>query len=360
MGICPRCGSWVDEGDVCRSCGGVREVEYGGYDEYDEGDEEVYDDPYVDLEAIRYSADEKLGSAMFETRANHNLKEAMRLVNSAIDEIGSYSELNDLKQWALSLKSEIKGDMEDVAADKRYEGILKRKGRDKLVHMCGYDRMFNSNDLVFRLVKEKSGFINVCYGDMKIGYVSENWGHERCYSSVSELTNLPKVSYAKYFCRYPGRYNYVPDSGRVILELLDDYSPRKYWTEIKKEIKLNIDDDLLKKRETEARKKVRQLITINQHSKKDLITIVGTSFQKQVQFKEGMKLKLVKEPDNSYDKDAIAVYVGSDKVGYVANSSKTNFSKSSMASELKNLPKISYARYLTDYFDYHIAKLKWE
>ena len=48
MGICPRCGSWVDEGDVCRSCGGVREVEYGGYDEYDEGDEEVYDDPYVD------------------------------------------------------------------------------------------------------------------------------------------------------------------------------------------------------------------------------------------------------------------------------------------------------------------------
>jgi hypothetical protein len=31
-----------------------------------------------------------------------------------------------------------------------------------------------------------------------------------------------------------------------------------------------------------------------------------------------------------------------------------------MASELKNLPKISYARYLTDYFDYRIAKLKWE
>lgn len=91
MGICPRCGSWVDEGGVCRSCGGVREVEYGGYDEYDEGDEEVYDD-----------------------------------------------------------------------------------------------------------------------------------------------------------------------------------SPRKYWTEIKKEIKLNIDDDLLKKRETEARKKVRQLITINQHSKKKI------------------------------------------------------------------------------------------
>lgn len=52
-----------------------------------------------------------------------------------------------------------------------------------------------------------------------------------------------------------------------------------------------------------------------------------------------MKLKLVKEPDNSYDKDAIAVYVGSDKVGYVANSSKTNFSKSSWLQNLKIFQK---------------------
>ena len=49
--------------------------------------------------------------------------------------------------------------MEDVAADKRYEGILKRKGRDKLVRMCGYDRMFNSNDLVFRLVKKRAALL---------------------------------------------------------------------------------------------------------------------------------------------------------------------------------------------------------
>ena len=125
----------------------------------------------------------------------------------------------------------------------------------------------------------------------------------------------------------------------------------------KLEINKIISNNNLSKMDTEIKG---ELIDISKEQKKDLITIVGTSFQKQVQFKEGMKLKLVKEPDNSYDKDAIAVYVGSDKVGYVANSSKTNFSKSSMASELKNLPKISYARYLTDYFDYHIAKLKWE
>ena len=71
-----------------------------------------------------------------------------------------------------------------------------------------------------------------------------------------------------------------------------------------------------------------------------------------------MELKLVKEPDNSYDKDAIAVYFGDDKVGYVSNSKKTNLSKTSMASELKNLPNVSYAQYLMKSNRYHIARLK--
>ena len=40
--------------------------------------------------------------------------------------------------------------------------------------------------------------------------------------------------------------------------------------------------------------------------------------------KKGMKVKLVKEPDNEYDKEAIKVtYEGLGKIGYVANSSYT-------------------------------------
>lgn len=40
--------------------------------------------------------------------------------------------------------------------------------------------------------------------------------------------------------------------------------------------------------------------------------------------KKGMKVKLVKEPDNQYDKEAIQVKVkGLGKVGYVANSTYT-------------------------------------
>ena len=35
MGICPNCGSWVDEGDICMNCG-------GSYSYDDEEDDDSY------------------------------------------------------------------------------------------------------------------------------------------------------------------------------------------------------------------------------------------------------------------------------------------------------------------------------
>ena len=221
--------------------------------------------------------------------------------------------------------------------------------------MRGYDYKFNPNDLVFKLVKDDDGFINVYYDDIKIGYITESH-NQKYYSAVSELKNLPKISYAKYFCRYPGKYNHQGNYGFVLIELLD--SPVKFDAKTKERIKQNIDEELLLKREAEARNKVKLITMLNQHSK-ELITIVGTSFHKAVGLEEGMELKLVKKPDNFYDEDAIAVYFGDDKVGYVSNSEKTTFSKISMALELKNLPNVSYTQYLMKYLgSYHIVRLK--
>ena len=55
------------------------------------------------------------------------------------------------------------------------------------------------------------------------------------------------------------------------------------------------------------------------------ITIAGTSHYFGTEFmKKGMKVKLVKEPDNKHDREAIKVKMaGLDKVGYVANSPYT-------------------------------------
>lgn len=54
-------------------------------------------------------------------------------------------------------------------------------------------------------------------------------------------------------------------------------------------------------------------------------TLTGTKYYFGSDFlKPGMKVRLEKEPDNKYDKEAIQVqYKGLGKIGYVANSSYT-------------------------------------
>lgn len=56
-----------------------------------------------------------------------------------------------------------------------------------------------------------------------------------------------------------------------------------------------------------------------------LITITGLNYRFGSYFlKKGMKVKLIKEPDNEYDKEAIRVdFMGLGTIGYVANSTKT-------------------------------------
>ena len=55
------------------------------------------------------------------------------------------------------------------------------------------------------------------------------------------------------------------------------------------------------------------------------ITIAGTNHYFGTEFMEkGMKVMLVKEPDNEHDREAIAVKMaGLDRIGYVANSPYT-------------------------------------
>ena len=59
--------------------------------------------------------------------------------------------------------------------------------------------------------------------------------------------------------------------------------------------------------------------------KEMFITVTGTQFRFGSDFLEkGMKIKLVKEPDNQYDKEAIKVEIKPfGTIGYVANSVKT-------------------------------------
>lgn len=69
---------------------------------------------------------------------------------------------------------------------------------------------------------------------------------------------------------------------------------------------------------------------------KTYVTLTGTKYYHGKDFlKSGMKVKLVKEPDNEYDKEAIRVELPAiGKIGYVANSSFTVLGESLSAGRL--------------------------
>ena len=96
------------------------------------------------------------------------------------------------------------------------------------------------------------------------------------------------------------------------------------------------------------RKFKRNIETLKKYDKSELFTITGINYYKNdVQFNPGLPLKLVKEPDNEFDKDAIAVYVEDKKIGYVANSDYTKYKLTSSASELQNkIPDTAKGSYL--------------
>ena len=76
-------------------------------------------------------------------------------------------------------------------------------------------------------------------------------------------------------------------------------------------------------------------------------TIAGCSHYFGSDFMEkGMKVKLEKEPDNEYDKEAIKVtYEGLGKIGYVANSSYTVIGESMSAGRLYDkIGDVAYAK----------------
>jgi hypothetical protein len=85
-------------------------------------------------------------------------------------------------------------------------------------------------------------------------------------------------------------------------------------------------------------------------------TITGLNHRFGSDFIEpDMQVRLVKEPDNEFDSDAIAVYAEGEKVGYVANSAYTKSELTSSASELQDkIPDTAdgcYLLYLDRYAD---------
>ena len=103
--------------------------------------------------------------------------------------------------------------------------------------------------------------------------------------------------------------------------------------------------------------KLKQEKILNSYSKDDLITIVELD-DSDVDFKEKMEFKLIKESDNIYGINVIAVYLDANKIGYVANGDNATCEFTTDANDIEDLPEITYAKYIMNYCDsYHVAKI---
>ena len=112
------------------------------------------------------------------------------------------------------------------------------------------------------------------------------------------------------------------------------------------------------------RKYQRNLEDLKKYDKNELFTITGMHFYKNnVTLTSGKPLRLVKEPDNEFDRDAIAVYAEDEKIGYIANNVYTKFELTSLASELQDkiedISQGSYLLHLGKYpaIQFHIGRL---
>lgn len=145
-----------------------------------------------------------------------------------------------------------------------------------------------------------------------------------------------------------------PPSDSYLNSLLDEKNERlsnvqdriDYSNKLKHEVPIRLKNDF------EEQKKF-----LNNIGKENFITITGTYFYDNPKFEKGMKLKLVKEEDNEFDKEAIAIYLDDVKVGYVANSVRTSCYLTSEAKDIQ-IQDITYAEYMFYFaYQYHIAKI---
>ncbi len=268
MGICPNCGSWIDEGDICGCCGGS-----GSYGPEDDDEEDDFD-TIIDVRLIKR---DEYSKRAWEYYMDYKEEDALYYIDLALDLDGRHA--NNWNVKAIILE-----------AMKRYE----------------------ESEECYNRSLELSNQPLVCDNNARMLRV---WAKHLLEESKELPNGLAKLKEALEINRRA--IDALPQNNSE--EKLDDYLRQK------DSIEFYIDYE---------RKYQRNLETLKRYSRDELFTIAGGEFYKYIAF--GTPLKLVKEPDNEFDRDAIAVYAEGEKVGYVANNSYTKSELTSSASQLQD------------------------
>ncbi|MCR5027341.1 MAG: HIRAN domain-containing protein [Methanobrevibacter sp.] len=283
MGICPNCGNWVDEGDICNHCGGS-----GSYSYENDNDNESDSASYISMSESRCN---EYSNKAWDYYLEFKEEDALYYINLALD-------INDRHANNWNKKAIILEGMKRYAeSEKCYDKSLE----------------LSSNNLV------QDNKTRMLY----------SWAAQLIEESKKLPNGLRKLEEAKE--KNFKAMNARPGDNSE--ENLDKYLTQR---------------DTINHYIDYERKYQRNLEILKAHDKYELFTLTGTNFyENSKKLRSGIPLKLVKEPDNEFDNDAIAVYLGDEKVGYVANKEYTKYELTSSASELQDkIPNVIQGEYL--------------
>ncbi len=271
MGICPNCGSWIDEGDICSCCG-----DSGSYGYENDNDDEDNDSI---TKANEWKSKEYSKKA-WKYYLDFKDEDALYFINLAL-------KLNDKDSNNWNIKAMIFESMKKYEQSEEYYNQSLELSSDRVVSDNKARMLLSWAHQLLEESKEVPNGIKILEDAKKINFKAIN-----ARPGESSEENLEKFL-----------------NQRDTINFYIDYE----------------------------RKFQRKLETLKSFDKNQLFTITGRDFYKNnIPLFSDMPLKLIKEPDNEFDKNAIAVYANDKKIGYVANKEYTKYELTSSASELQD------------------------
>ena len=258
--------------------------------------------------------------------------------------------------------------------DNTYQSTFKVSKTSKIEYLIENKKFDEALSLVDRMLEKDSDYKNWNLKGIILDNLSEYDNAIECFDNALRVSDDSEILINKVNSLYKwAKVSYFPDlkynhSLRLIdeaLEIIPESEDPSEFYFLKAEVLESMGQRVESKKNyliaygefeklNEFQKQLDYLETTN-----DLLVNITGSYYHNYNPTEGEIVKLVKEPENEHDGDAIAVYLDNDKIGYVANSEYTLFDKVKSATKIKNdIPETCEAEIQFVYLDeYIIAKI---
>ena len=258
--------------------------------------------------------------------------------------------------------------------DNTYQSTFKVSKTSKIEYLIDNKKFDEALSLVDRMLEKDSDYKNWNLKGIILDNLSEYDNAIECFDNALRVSDDSEILINKVNSLYKwAKVSYFPDlkynhSLRLIdeaLEIIPESEDPSEFYFLKAEVLESMGQRVESKKNyliaygefeklNEFQKQLDYLETTN-----DLLVNITGSYYHNYNPTEGEIVKLVKEPENEHDGDAIAVYLDNDKIGYVANSEYTLFDKVKSATKIKNdIPETCEAEIQFVYLDeYIIAKI---